>query len=233
MPIWLSLRSRWVSASHCSITLYTTPVLLQASLPLLIRSDRSGDRGEPTLGTSTPTKLSTPTDSILFLLRLRCTSSRYCPNTHQGGWSFVEFNRVASLVIVEAHDRVCAPVELGLCHESVDDHVSAKEWCLQLFVQYQCGDSSVPLSLSLQRSKVRTFSESVCRIIMHLEVDVTVRRKELLRNDLIPLLGRYVEWCDSSFAWRSMLQWAAMSCFVTTECPLQAATNSVVPCSSW
>ena len=34
----------------------------------------------------------------------------------------VEFNRVPPLVIVEAHCRACAPVEFGLCDESVDDH---------------------------------------------------------------------------------------------------------------
>ena len=46
---------------------------------------------------------------------------------HEGGGGVVEFNRVQSLVVVEAPSRACAPVELGLCDESVDDHAAANQ----------------------------------------------------------------------------------------------------------
>ena len=39
----------------------------------------------------------------------------------------MEFNRVAPLVIVEAHRRAFAPIELGLCYETVDDHKAAQQ----------------------------------------------------------------------------------------------------------
>ncbi len=49
---------------------------------------------------------------------------------------------------------VPAPVELGLCDESVDDHASAKQRRLLLSVPYQRGDCGVPLALSpLQRRR--------------------------------------------------------------------------------
>ena len=96
----------------------------------------------------------------------------------------VEFNRVPSLGIVEAHCRASAPVELGLCDESVDDHAPAKQRRLLLSVPYQRGDSGVPLPLSkLQRSSA----------FISLEVDVTARSKELLCDGLKPKLGRDVE----------------------------------------
>ncbi len=64
--------------------------------------------------------------------------------------------------MVEAHRRACAPVELGLCDESFDDHAATKQRRLLLSVPYQRGDSGVPLALSiLQRSST----------IISLEVD--------------------------------------------------------------
>jgi hypothetical protein len=61
---------------------------------------------------------------------------------HEGG--VVEFNRVPSLVIVEAHRRAC--------DESIDGHAAAKQRRLLLFVPYQRSDSDVPMVLSnLQR----------------------------------------------------------------------------------
>jgi hypothetical protein len=43
-----------------------------------------------------------------------------------GGSSFIEFNRVPSLVMVEAQCRACAPVELRLCYEPLDNNVFAQ-----------------------------------------------------------------------------------------------------------
>ncbi len=56
----------------------------------------------------------------------------------------VEFNRVPPLVIVEAHCRACAPVEFGLCDESVDDHAPANQRCLLLSVPYQRAPPACP-----------------------------------------------------------------------------------------
>ena len=47
-----------------------------------------------------------------------------------GGSSFIEFNRVPSLVMVEAQRRACAPVELRLCYEPLDDHAFAQQRCI-------------------------------------------------------------------------------------------------------
>jgi hypothetical protein len=44
---------------------------------------------------------------------------------HPKGGRFVEFNRVPSLVIVEAHRRAGAPVELWLCYKPLDDQALA------------------------------------------------------------------------------------------------------------
>ena len=67
---------------------------------------------------------------------------------HEGGGGVVEFNRVAALVVVKAHRRAYAPIELGLCDESVDDHAPAKQRRLLLCVPYQRGDSGLPLAQS-------------------------------------------------------------------------------------
>jgi hypothetical protein len=44
---------------------------------------------------------------------------------HRGG-GIIEFDGVASLVVVEAQCGACAAVELGLCYETDDDHASAQ-----------------------------------------------------------------------------------------------------------
>ena len=77
-------------------------------------------------------------------------------------------------------------VELRLCDESVDDLASAKQGRLLPFAPYQRGDSGVPLHLNkLQSSKS----------IVILEVDVTVRSKEMLLDERMTLCDRDVERC--------------------------------------
>jgi hypothetical protein len=44
---------------------------------------------------------------------------------HDCGRSVVEFDGVTSLFFIETQRCACAPVELRLCHESVDDHLCA------------------------------------------------------------------------------------------------------------
>ena len=47
-----------------------------------------------------------------------------------GGSPFIEFNGVPSLVMVEPDYRACAPVELRLCYEPLDDNVFAQQRCI-------------------------------------------------------------------------------------------------------
>jgi hypothetical protein len=81
-----------------------------------------------------------------------------------------------------------APVELGLCDESVDDHAVAKRRRLLLLVPYQRGDSDVPQALSNLQC-----SCAIKAILIFLEVDVAARSKELLRDGHLPFYRRVVE----------------------------------------
>ena len=66
----------------------------------------------------------------------------------------VEFDRVPSLVIVEAHCRACAPIELGVCYDAVDDDSAAEQKC---HAAQQLGDSGVALVLeNLKRFRLET-----------------------------------------------------------------------------
>jgi hypothetical protein len=60
----------------------------------------------------------------------------------------VEFNRVRPLSSSKLTAVTDAPVELGLCDESVDDHAPAKQQRLLLSVPYQRGNSGLTLEMS-------------------------------------------------------------------------------------